>query len=459
MYKFWCNLRRQDRQKSGNQSPGKLSHSSKRSISCPQPADQQHNQNQIHHQSMSPSQQPPPPPPARPAPIIGNGVGPLMTPPGHPLVANGTVNMQAYNNNYSTRNEMDHSRMIQNEIYNTRQQYNSNGNNSICNNGTIQVNKQNTPNHYSTTPMSMMTSTSSSTPMSSNNNTSSYRDELSSNYMLAPPSTTLSVKAQTNGHYSNAHNGNNMTQNNNRYSMHNYPPQSNQNQVSPYASSGPSMETYDDLRASAAAIYGTINQNGGKMKTINTQQTNSSQQQFVRSTKARMSLPIMQHNRLRRQPIYAPVAADRDVHVPAMLHQRQASQSLGQVYLQHCGETKQANLPNELTAIDTIKALFVCAFPNLLTMDYMSQAYVKIYIYNPSCNIFYELRCIEDVKHESVLRVHHSDPSLMYSTQFQYPITAAATARMQPIAHQIPPPKPRRMVSVNNLSMASRVQY
>lgn len=121
---------------------------------------------------------------------------------------------------------------------------------------------------------------------------------------------------------------------------------------------------------------------------------------FTRTATARMSLPIMQHNKLRR-PVYTQLQR-RGPH--------QQPRSLGHIYLQHKGETKQATLPNELTALDTIRALFVCAFPHMLSMDYMSQPHVKIYIYNPSCNIFYELADIEDVKHESVLRIHQSDP-------------------------------------------------
>lgn len=144
----------------------------------------------------------------------------------------------------------------------------------------------------------------------------------------------------------------------------------------------------------------------------------------------------------------------------------------------------------------------------MLTMEYMSQAHVKIYIYNPSCNIFYELCDIDDVRHESVLRIHHSDPliqsalpsqislanlSAIPHTQHQYstlhrfpprlppqfPIQSGSQSSLgqpipphmmhlmsQPIHHQmastpnvlaqpppplshIPPPKPRRMIPAN----------
>ena len=217
---------------------------------------------------------------------------------------------------------------------------------------------------------------------------------------------------------------------------------------------------------------------------------------FCRTAQARMSLPIMQHNKMRRR-----------VYPQLQRRGQQVLRSMGHIYLQHKGETKQASLPNELTTIDTIRALFVCAFPHMLTMEYMSQAHVKIYIYNPSCNIFYELCDIEDVHHESVLRIHHSDPLLEsalpsqvslanlsaiphlqhpYSTLHrlpprlpqQFPIQSGSQSSLgqpipqhmmhlmsQPLHHQmastpnglshppalshIPPPKPRRMIPAN----------
>lgn len=164
------------------------------------------------------------------------------------------------------------------------------------------------------------------------------------------------------------------------------------------------------------------------------------EEHFKRNAKARMSLPIMQQRNEMRRQAYS--------QLQWRGQQEQIYQSLGRIYLQYNGETKQANLPNELTAIDTIRALFVCAFPNLLSMSFMSQPHVKIYIYNPSCNIFYELYDICDVKHESVLRIHQSYP--IYQTlpppQYQH-----HTMRHITPSPGIPPPKPRRMVATNEL--------
>lgn len=71
--------------------------------------------------------------------------------------------------------------------------------------------------------------------------------------------------------------------------------------------------------------------------------------------------------------------------------------SLGLVFLQYRSETKRALLPNEITSIDTVKALFVRSFAKQLTMEYMDSPLVKIYIHDSSKDMFYEL---EDLRYE-----------------------------------------------------------
>lgn len=188
-------------------------------------------------------------------------------------------------------------------------------------------------------------------------------------------------------------------------------------------SGGGSMLNSLDDQMNGSHRLGNANEVSGMGSTIEINQ------QFSRSAQARMSLPIMQQNKLRRQA-YTQLQRRG---------QNQITRSMGHIYLQHKGETKQANLPNELTTIDTIRALFVCAFPHMLTMEYMSQPHVKIYIYNPSCNIFYELCDIEDVRHESVLRIHHSDPlaSIALTSQVSMAsLGAGGLPSVGPIAHQ-----------------------
>lgn len=70
-------------------------------------------------------------------------------------------------------------------------------------------------------------------------------------------------------------------------------------------------------------------------------------------------------------------------------------QFIGLVFLQYRSETKRALLPNEITSIDTVRALFVRSFPRQLTMAYLEGPNVKIYIHDASKDMFYEL---EDVR-------------------------------------------------------------
>ncbi|XP_044727819.1 coiled-coil domain-containing protein AGAP005037 isoform X4 [Chrysoperla carnea] len=89
---------------------------------------------------------------------------------------------------------------------------------------------------------------------------------------------------------------------------------------------------------------------------------------------------------------------------------------LGLVFLQYRNETKRALLPNEITSIDTVKALFVRSFPKQLTMEYLDSPLVKIYIHDSSKDMFYELEDLSDpsrshlrdIRDRSVLRLFES---------------------------------------------------
>ncbi|XP_067006011.2 coiled-coil domain-containing protein AGAP005037 isoform X4 [Anabrus simplex] len=89
-----------------------------------------------------------------------------------------------------------------------------------------------------------------------------------------------------------------------------------------------------------------------------------------------------------------------------------ASGSGGLVFLQYRNETKRALLPNEITSIDTVKALFVRSFPKQLTMEYLDSPHVKIYIHDSSKDMFYELEDLRshlrDIRDRSVLRLFES---------------------------------------------------
>ncbi|KAL1422477.1 hypothetical protein MTO96_022073 [Rhipicephalus appendiculatus] len=96
-----------------------------------------------------------------------------------------------------------------------------------------------------------------------------------------------------------------------------------------------------------------------------------------RATKARASLPV--------------------VRTPSKTQER----PLGLVFLQYRSETKRALLPNEITSIDTVKALFVRSFPKQLTMEYLDSPHIRIYIHDPSKDM--------DIRDRSVIRIYEQD--------------------------------------------------
>ncbi|XP_019363831.1 PREDICTED: sickle tail protein homolog isoform X4 [Gavialis gangeticus] len=85
--------------------------------------------------------------------------------------------------------------------------------------------------------------------------------------------------------------------------------------------------------------------------------------------------------------------------------------SLGVLYLQYGDDTKQLRMPNEITSTDTIRALFVSAFPQQLTMKMLESPSVAIYIKDESRNIYYELSDVRNIQDRSFLKVYNKDPA------------------------------------------------
>ncbi|XP_055326242.1 uncharacterized protein LOC129579985 isoform X8 [Sitodiplosis mosellana] len=110
---------------------------------------------------------------------------------------------------------------------------------------------------------------------------------------------------------------------------------------------------------------------------------------FRRGNKTRSSLPV--------------------VRTPSKTLER----PLGLVFLQYRSETKRALLPNEITSIDTVRALFVRSFPRQLTMAYLEGPNVKIYIHDANKDMFYELEDVRshlrEIRDRSVLRLFESN--------------------------------------------------
>ncbi|XP_067342602.1 sickle tail protein homolog isoform X5 [Channa argus] len=116
----------------------------------------------------------------------------------------------------------------------------------------------------------------------------------------------------------------------------------------------------------------------------------------------------------------APTAFTRGSRVRASLPVvRSANQtkdrSLGVLYLQYGDETKQIRMPNEITGIDTVRAMFVSAFPQQLTMKMLESPSVAVYVKDDMRNMYYELSDVKNITDHSCLKVYHKDPAQAFS--------------------------------------------
>ncbi|XP_068417492.1 sickle tail protein homolog isoform X11 [Eschrichtius robustus] len=102
--------------------------------------------------------------------------------------------------------------------------------------------------------------------------------------------------------------------------------------------------------------------------------------------------------------------------------------SLGVLYLQYGDETKQLRMPNEITSADTIRALFVSAFPQQLTMKMLESPSIAIYIKDESRNVYYELNDVRNIQDRSLLKVYNKDPAHAFN---HTPKTVNGDVRMQ----------------------------
>ncbi|XP_034558653.1 sickle tail protein-like [Notolabrus celidotus] len=87
----------------------------------------------------------------------------------------------------------------------------------------------------------------------------------------------------------------------------------------------------------------------------------------------------------------------------------------GVVYLQYGEETKQMRMPAEISSQDSLRALFVTAFPHQLTMKMLQSPNVAIYIKDTSRNFYYELDDIRNISSHSCLKVYHKDPAHVFN--------------------------------------------
>ncbi|XP_076837833.1 sickle tail protein isoform X2 [Brachyhypopomus gauderio] len=122
--------------------------------------------------------------------------------------------------------------------------------------------------------------------------------------------------------------------------------------------------------------------------------------------------------------------------------------SLGVLFLQYGDETRQILMPNELTSADTVRALFVSAFPQQLTLKMLESPSVAVYIKDHVRNVYYELTDIRNITAHSCLKVYHKDPAQAFNHS---PLNGTADTRLprysarqqaggQNMLHTLPPP-------------------
>ncbi|XP_051267032.1 sickle tail protein homolog isoform X3 [Dicentrarchus labrax] len=112
---------------------------------------------------------------------------------------------------------------------------------------------------------------------------------------------------------------------------------------------------------------------------------------FTRGCKARASLPVGRSSGQTRE------------------------RPLGVLYLQYGEETKQARIPTEISSQDSLRALFVTAFPHQLTMKMLQSPSMAIYIKDNSRNVYYDLEDIRNITSHSCLKVYHKDPAHVFN--------------------------------------------
>ncbi|CAL8400319.1 unnamed protein product [Gadus morhua 'NCC'] len=89
--------------------------------------------------------------------------------------------------------------------------------------------------------------------------------------------------------------------------------------------------------------------------------------------------------------------------------------SLGVLYLQYGDESRQIRMPNQISSVDTVRAMFVGAFPQQLTMKMLESPSVAVYVKDDMRNMYYELADVRNITAHSCLKVYHKDPAQAFS--------------------------------------------
>ncbi|XP_013869298.1 sickle tail protein homolog [Austrofundulus limnaeus] len=89
----------------------------------------------------------------------------------------------------------------------------------------------------------------------------------------------------------------------------------------------------------------------------------------------------------------------------------------GVLYLQYGEETKLVRMPppEEISCQDSVRALFVIAFPDQLNMKMLQSPNMAIYIKDTNRNIYYNLEDVRNITSSSCLKAYHKDPAQVFN--------------------------------------------
>ncbi|KAM4728031.1 sickle tail protein-like [Anableps anableps] len=127
------------------------------------------------------------------------------------------------------------------------------------------------------------------------------------------------------------------------------------------------------------------------METMSDEELLSTSVPFTRDCKARASLPVARSSCPTREKL------------PGVL------------FLQYRGETKQVMIPTVISSKDSLRALFVTAFPHQLTMKMLQPPNMGICIKDNKYKVYYDLEDLRDIAPNSCLKAYHKDPVYVFN--------------------------------------------
>ncbi|XP_048868349.1 sickle tail protein homolog isoform X4 [Brienomyrus brachyistius] len=143
---------------------------------------------------------------------------------------------------------------------------------------------------------------------------------------------------------------------------------------------------------------------------------------FTRGIRSRASLPVVRSTNQTKDRSLAACT-----HLSFPVTDDRSRSPLGVLYLQYGDDTRAMRMPNEITSGDTIRALFVSAFPQQLTMKMLDSPSMAIYMKDDMRNVYYELSDVRNITDHACLKVYHKDPAHAFSHS---PRPANGDARM-----------------------------